>query len=167
MTDREIAAIVLGSEGNPLEKAARLREKEPGEVVAALSGGLAEAFANRNWSHFDSFVNVVGEFPSPSYLPVLIDALDLARTEPHVYALNIVYTLSDLAAPESVPVLARTVAWHRENDIDDDLAVNALDALLHIDTPESRAVLAAAVDDDREAVRELAREVAKRPGDFW
>ncbi|WP_290059020.1 hypothetical protein [Amycolatopsis solani] len=69
------------------------------------------------------------------YLPVLIEALDLARTEPQVYAL--------------------------------DMAVNALDALLHIDTPESRAVLAAAVDDDREAVRELAREVAERPEDFW
>ncbi|MFI5592977.1 hypothetical protein ACIA5G_48555 [Amycolatopsis sp. NPDC051758] len=38
---------------------------------------------------------------------------------------------------------------------------------LHIDTPESRAALAAAVDDDREAVRELAQEVAERPADFW
>jgi hypothetical protein len=54
-----------------------------------------------------------------------------------------------------------------EDDIDDDLAVKALDVLLHIATPESRAVLAAAVDDDRESVRELAGAVAERPEDFW
>ncbi|MGW5723482.1 hypothetical protein ACWEVP_45455 [Amycolatopsis sp. NPDC003865] len=167
MVDSDIATIVLAAEINPLEKASRLRGKNPDEVVEALSEGLARAFKDRDWSRFDSYVNVVSEFPSPSYVPVLIEALDLARTEPHVYALDIVYTLSDLAAPESVPVLARTVAWHREDDIDDDLAVNALDALLHIDTPESRAALAAAVDDDREAVRDLAREVADRPEDFW
>lgn len=167
MTDDEIATVVLAARVDPLEKAARLREKNPDEVVEALSSGLVGAFRDRDWSRFDSYVNVISEFPSPSYVPVLIEALDLARTEPHVYALDIVYTLSDLAAPESVPVLARTVAWHREDDIDDDLAVNALDALLHIDTPESRAVLAAAVDDDREAVRELARAVAERPEDFW
>ncbi len=167
MADGEIEAIVLDSGINPLEKASRLREREVGEVVEALAGGLARAFADGQWSRFGSYVDVVGEFPSPAYLPVLIEALDLARTEPHVYALDLVCTLSDLAAPESVPVLARTVAWHRADDVDDDLAVNALDALLHIDTPESRVALAAAVDDDREAVRELAREVAERPRDFW
>ncbi|WP_158714435.1 hypothetical protein [Amycolatopsis sp. La24] len=48
-----------------------------------------------------------------------------------------------------------------------DVALGAMDALLHIDTPESRAVIASLVDDDRVQVRELARDVVANPDEYW
>jgi len=128
---------------------------------------LDKYFAHKEWDRFGRYVVVAGDLPSSEYVLTLAAALDLARREPWVYAPNIVLTLSDIAAPESVPVLARTVAWHRADDEFHELALNAMDALLHIDTPESREFVASLVDDDREEVRELAQEVAADPERLW
>jgi len=165
--DDEIEAIVLDVALKRSQKAARLREFRQEEVESCVQSGLEKYFAHKEWDRFYWYVIVAGDFPSQEYVSTLAAALDLARSEPEVYALNIVLTLSDIAAPESVPVLARTVAWHRADDEFNDLAVNAMDALLHIDTPESRQFIASLVDDDREEVRELAQEVAEDPERFW
>ncbi|WP_134668091.1 MULTISPECIES: hypothetical protein [unclassified Amycolatopsis] len=78
-----------------------------------------------------------------------------------------VSALSDLASPDSVGVLARAIGWRSQRFADYDVALEAMDALLHIDTPESRAVIASLADDDRVQVRELARDVVANPDEYW
>ncbi|HET6711733.1 hypothetical protein [Amycolatopsis sp.] len=163
----DLENIILDLSLQPQEKIARLSAFQREDVESCVRLGLEKSFAAGKWSLFDRYVNMAGSFPSRDYVATLVAGLDLARSEPEVYALNIVLTLSDIAAPESVPVLARTVNWRPADDEFHDLAVNAVDALLHIDTAESRQFIASLVDDDREQVRDLAQEVADDPERFW
>ncbi|MCR6484556.1 HEAT repeat domain-containing protein [Amycolatopsis sp. OK19-0408] len=160
--------IVLGSHPRtPAEQVAMIREQDLPDVPAGIAAGLERHLATRHWGSFGRYVNLVPDFPSPAAAGHLVAALDLARSDPYLHAVDVVTALAELAPPEAVPVLARTARRHWLRDYASDLALHAMDALLHIDTPESRAVMASLVDDEREPVRELAREVAEDPGRFW
>ncbi|MGV9293994.1 MULTISPECIES: hypothetical protein [Amycolatopsis] len=157
--------VVTNASLSPREKGARLRECE--NLGDCVEGGLRASLDAGDWKKFYWYVLATDLAPRESYVPILVEALEMARGEPRIHAADVVSVLSDLASPESVRVLARTVAWRPNGEGGADLALDAMDALLHIDTPESREAIASLVSDDRAEVRELARDVVDNPGQFW
>ena len=165
LSGEDVDRVLADSSLSPQEKRDRLRGC--GNVGDCIERGLRTSLDAGDWTRFYWYVIAIDSAPRESYVPILIRALDMARDEPRIYAPDVILALSDLASPTSVPVLARTIAWRTEQYGGDGFTLDAMDALLHIVTPESRAVIASLVEGDRIEVRELAQDIVASPGRYW
>jgi len=161
----EIEKVLTNSSISVGETADLLRDVEG--LEECVEAGLRDSFRAGDWTRFYWYVLAVDFAQRDSYVPVLVEALDKAREEPYIHPAGVVAALSALASPDSVDALARAIAWRSERFANAAVAVEAMDALLHIVTPESRAVIASLVEDDRIEVRELAQDIVASPGEYW
>ena len=165
MSCAKIEKVLTNGSLSMRETAERLRDVEG--LEECVETGLRDSFSAGDWTRFYWYVLAVAFAQRDSYVPILVEALDKAREEPYIHPAGVASALSTLASPDSVDALARAIDWRSKRFADCDVAMEAMEALLHIDTPESMAVIASLVDDDRIQVRELAQDVVANPGKYW
>ena len=130
-----------------------------GDVTHCLEIGLEKAFKEKDWWNFESYNDLVGQFPSPCYVPILMAALD--TLDPHTQPAEILLSLQDLKDPRCVASVRRALFWKPDWDEFSDLAFKALDTLAVVDTPEAWQAIRDATADDRERVRVAAENLLR------
>jgi hypothetical protein len=132
------------------------------DIEDCIARGLLHARRSEDWSMFERYALAAFYHPSPAYTDVLCEVLALREDLNND---DLVDTLAEIADPRSVDCLREALRWHPPWDEFGQLARKAVWALGAIGTPEARAVLREAAEDERDNPREAAARELRRSGD--
>jgi hypothetical protein len=159
-----VTALAFGIQGPSISKDEFLRRWPAADGSRLGRDLLAEALADRNGGDLEYALIVGFAFGlTADYLPLLTEA---AHADWHQRHEDVAQCLSTLGSEEALPALA-ALATARPGyamDIDDAVALarHALHGIERIGGTQARALIAAALDDEREPVRANARRMLDR-----